>query len=64
MADVTVRQFAESIGERVDEVLRQLQEAGLKQKAYTDVVSDEEKQQLLANLKRKHGEKREKPRDI
>ncbi len=59
MADVTVRQFAESIGERVDEVLRQLQEAGLKQKAYTDVVSDEEQQQLLANLKRKRGEKRE-----
>ncbi len=41
-----------------------MQEAGLKQKAYTDVVSDEEKQQLLANLERKHGEKREKPRDI
>ncbi len=59
MADVTVRQFEESIGERVDEVLRQLQEAGLKQKAYTDVVSDEEQQQLLANLKRKQGEKRE-----
>ncbi len=59
MADVTVRQFSESIGERVDEVLRQLQEAGLKQKAYTDVVSDEEQQQLLANLKRKQGEKRE-----
>ncbi len=59
MADVTVRQFAESIGEGVDEVLRQLQEAGLKQKAYTDVVSDEEQQQLLANLKRKQGEKRE-----
>jgi len=56
MADVTVAQLAETTGTTVDRLLQQLQEAGLPQAKPTDLISDEEKQSLLAHIKNSHGE--------
>ncbi len=56
MSEVTVTKLAEDVGAPVERLLKQIQEAGLKQTAGTDLVSDAEKQTLLAFLKRSHGE--------
>jgi translation initiation factor IF-2 len=56
MAEVTVTQLAETTGTSVERLLQQLQEAGLSQKAANDLVSEEEKQTLLAHIKSSHGE--------
>lgn len=56
MAEVTVKQLAETIKRPVETLLTQMKEAGLSQKSATDVVSDAEKQQLLEHLKVAHGE--------
>lgn len=52
MAEVTVKQLAEDVGAPVDRLLRQFEEAGLSKRAEDDVVTDEEKQTLLAYLRR------------
>jgi len=52
MAEVTVKQLAEDVGAPVDRLLRQFEEAGLSKRAEDDVVTDEEKQTLLAFLRR------------
>ena len=64
MADVTVRELAETVGAPVDRLLKQMQDAGLPHKADKDAVSDEERQELLAYLKRSHGEAEGAPRKI
>lgn len=64
MAEVTVKELAESVGTPVDRLLTQMKEAGLKQKKSTEKVSDDEKQRLLSFLKRSHGEKTDGPRKI
>ncbi len=64
MADVTVRELAETVGAPVDRLLKQMQDAGLPHKADKDAVSEEEKQELLAYLKRSHGEAEGGPRKI
>ena len=64
MADVTVRELAETVGAPVDRLLKQMQDAGLPHKADKDAVSEEEKQELLAYLKRSHGEAEGAPRKI
>jgi len=56
MAEVTVTQLAETTGTPVDRLLQQLQEAGLPQTAAADLISEEEKQGLLAHMKSTHGE--------
>jgi len=56
MSEVTVKKLAEDVGAPVERLLKQIQDAGLKQTADTDMVSDTEKQTLLAFLKRSHGE--------
>ena len=56
MAEVTVTQLAETTDTPIDRLLQQLQEAGLPQTAATDLVSEEEKQTLLAYIKSNHGE--------
>lgn len=56
MAEVTVKELAESIGTPVDRLLTQMGEAGLKQKRADQAVSDDEKQKLLGYLKRAHGD--------
>ena len=64
MADVTVEKLAGIVGASVDRLLKQMQEAGLKQTAADDAVNDEEKQVLLAFLKRSHGESDAAPKKI
>ncbi len=55
MPEVTVRQFADVVGISVDRLLEQLQEAGLTDKSADDMITDDEKTELLAHLRRKHG---------
>ncbi|WP_022955530.1 translation initiation factor IF-2 [Perlucidibaca piscinae] len=64
MAEVTVKQLADTVGRSVDVLLAQMRDAGLSHKAEGDVVSDIEKQQLLAHLKRTHGEQAGEPKKI
>jgi len=51
MAEVTVKQLAETTGVPIEKLLKQMHEAGLPQNEEADVVSDEDKQGLLAFLK-------------
>lgn len=55
MSDVTVKQLAETVGVPGDRLLAQMQEAGLPHKAEADSVSEDQKQTLLAFLKKGHG---------
>jgi len=64
MAQVTVQQLAETVGASVDRLLMQMAEAGLPHKAAGEAVSDEDKQTLLAYLKRSHGESTKAPKKI
>ena len=64
MAEVTVSELAKSVGAPVERLLKQMQEAGLKQKTVDAVVSDEEKQKLLDFLKTSHGEASGEPKKI
>ncbi|HIL98795.1 MAG TPA: translation initiation factor IF-2, partial [Pseudomonadales bacterium] len=56
MADVSVLQLADTVDTPVDRLLQQLQEAGLPQTKSEDLVSEVEKQTLLAHIKKSHGE--------
>ena len=64
MAEVTVSELAQSVGAPVERILKQMTEAGLSHKSADDVVSDDEKQTLLAFLKTSHGESSEAPKKI
>jgi translation initiation factor IF-2 len=64
MAQVTVQQLAEVVGASVDRLLTQMKEAGLPHGAAEEAVSDEDKQTLLAFLKRSHGESEGAPKRI
>ncbi len=64
MAEVTVSELATSVGASVDRLLKQMKEAGLKHEQADQVVSDEEKQTLLAFLKNAHGETADAPKKI
>ncbi|MBK6658447.1 MAG: translation initiation factor IF-2 [Proteobacteria bacterium] len=55
MAEVTVQQFAGSVGISVERLQQQLAEAGLPAKNAGDTISDDEKSQLLAFLRKMHG---------
>lgn len=55
MAEVTVSEFAADVGVPVDRILDQLVEAGLPKKEADDIISDAEKSELLAFLRKKHG---------
>lgn len=55
MPEVTVRQYANVIGVSVDRLLEQLQQAGLSEKSADDMISDNEKAELLGYLRRKRG---------
>lgn len=56
MTDVTVKQLAEDVGAPVDRLLRHIVEAGLKARSKDDSVTSDEKQQLLAYLRKSHGD--------
>jgi len=64
MADVTVKQLAETVGRSVDVLLAQMRDAGLSHTSPDAAVSDIEKQQLLSHLKRAHGEAAGQPQKI
>jgi translation initiation factor IF-2 len=55
MAEVTVKQFADVVGVSLERLLAQLEEAGLSEKQSGDLISDDEKSQLLTHLRRAHG---------
>ena len=55
MAEVTVAQLAEVVGIPVETLLQQMKDAGLAHAKAEQAVSDTEKEQLLAHLKRAHG---------
>lgn len=56
MAEVTVKQLAAVVGAPIERLLSQMQDAGLPQTGADEFVTDEQKQVLLAYLKRSHGE--------
>ncbi|MBR9911362.1 MAG: translation initiation factor IF-2 [Gammaproteobacteria bacterium] len=64
MAEVTVSELASSVGTTEERLLKQMAEAGLKHSSAGALVSDEEKQKLLAFLKASHGESTEAPKKI
>ncbi|ERS06277.1 translation initiation factor IF-2 [Marinobacter sp. EN3] len=64
MAEVTVKQLAADVGAPVDRLLKQIVEAGLKARSENDSVTSDEKQQLLAYLRKNHGEAEAEPRKI
>ncbi|MYM64518.1 translation initiation factor IF-2 [Pseudomaricurvus sp. HS19] len=64
MAEVTVSELAKSVGTTEDRLLKQMAEAGLKHSSADALVSDEEKQTLLAFLKTSHGEAAGAPKKI
>jgi translation initiation factor IF-2 len=55
MPEVSVREFAESVGTPVERLLVQLNEAGLPHSAEDDNLDDADKERLLAHLRRLHG---------
>jgi translation initiation factor IF-2 len=64
MAEVTVKQLAESVGAPPERLLKQMEEAGLPQRGLEDAVSEEQKQTLLTYLKTSHGQSAEGPKKI
>ena len=64
MAEVTVKQLAADVGAPVDRLLKQIVEAGLKARSENDAVTSDEKQQLLAYLRKTNGEADAEPRKI
>ena len=64
MTQVTVKELAQVVDTPVERLLQQMREAGLPHTSAEQVVTDNEKQALLAYLKSSHGEKLEEPRKI
>ena len=64
MAEITVNKLAEVVDTPVDKLLAQMKEAGLPHTSADEVVSDEDKQTLLAFLKSSHGSELSAPKKI
>ncbi|GGJ99884.1 translation initiation factor IF-2 [Pseudomonas matsuisoli] len=64
MTQVTVKELASVVDTPVERLLLQMREAGLPHTKADQVVTDNEKQALLAHLKGSHGERVEEPRKI
>ncbi|HVK99451.1 MAG TPA: translation initiation factor IF-2, partial [Dongiaceae bacterium] len=64
MAEVTVAQLADVVGIPVETLLQQMKDAGLVHEDAAQSVSDTEKEQLLAHLKRSHGDSDSEPKKI
>ncbi|MEY2909978.1 MAG: translation initiation factor, partial [Pseudomonadota bacterium] len=60
----TVEQLAKTVGASVERLLSQMKEAGLPHTAAVEEVSEDDKQTLLAFLKRSHGESTAAPKKI
>ena len=61
MAEVTVQQFAGVVGISVTRLVEQLTEAGMSEKDPEDMISDDEKSQLLSFLRKSHGKNEAAP---
>ena len=57
MTDVTIKQFATVVGIPVDRLLVQLDEAGIEVTGSDATITDQQKVDLLAHLRRSHGKK-------
>jgi translation initiation factor IF-2 len=55
MSDKTVRQLAEMVKTPLEQLLKQLKEAGLSARTPDDVINDDEQMQLLGHLRKSHG---------
>ena len=55
MSETKVKEFAETVGTPVDRLITQMHGAGIKVEGPESIVTEEEKQQLLAYLRDKHG---------
>lgn len=64
MAEVTVKQLAETVGAPPERLLKQMAEAGLPHAAEEETVTEEQKQTLLAFLKTSHGAADTAPKKI
>ena len=64
MAEESVGQLAETIGTPVERLLLQIEEAGLLQRKSDDVILEDDKETLLAFLKKSHGEDEGAPKKI
>ncbi|WP_277963005.1 translation initiation factor IF-2 [Pseudomonas sp. RIT-To-2] len=64
MTQVTVKELATEVAAPVERLLQQMREAGLPHTDAGQVVTDNEKQALLAHLKSSHKAKAEEPRKI
>ncbi|WP_437881609.1 translation initiation factor IF-2 [Pseudomonas sp. LRF_L74] len=64
MTQVTVKELAQVVDTPVERLLLQMRDAGLPHTSAEQVVTDNEKQALLAHLKSSHGDKLEEPRKI
>ena len=53
MSDTTVKQLAALVGISAEQLLSQMTSAGIEKSSSNDVVTDEEKQKLLAYLSKK-----------
>jgi translation initiation factor IF-2 len=62
MSEVTVKQFAETIGVPVDRLVDQLKDAGVSATAAESFIGDDDKVKLLDYLRHKHGS--EKPETV
>ncbi len=57
MSDITVRQLADTVGIPLENLLGQLNNAGLAKSGADDTLSDEEKVKLLTYLRERHGKR-------
>ncbi|MCK5431782.1 MAG: translation initiation factor IF-2 associated domain-containing protein, partial [Gammaproteobacteria bacterium] len=55
MPEVTLSQFASVVGIPVERLQEQIVESGLPEKSVDEMITDEEKNQLLSHLRDKHG---------
>jgi len=55
MADVTVKQFATVVGIPAERLLMQFEEAGIKVAGAEAMITDQQKRELLAHLRKAHG---------
>ncbi len=56
MTDKTVKELAKNVGRPVEKLLEQLTEAGLPGRNADAIISESEQEQLVAHLKRSHGQ--------
>jgi translation initiation factor IF-2 len=61
MSEVTVNQLASDVGTTVERLLKQLSDAGIDKNSADDVISEQEKMDLLNHLRRSHGKQEAAP---